>query len=101
MLRQISPAGSDSLASNWILRERKCFVLRILYEGMGMCGELPVRYSLVVEDLKDVGENYGIWVESGGEQLLQRRIQALLELLMEGNVTAVTARDVVEDWLLY
>ncbi len=75
---------------------------------MGMCGELPVRYSLVVEDLKDVGENYGIWVESGGEQLLlrgitvsQRRIQALLELLMEGNVTAVTARDVVEDWLLY
>ena len=46
-------------------------------------------------------------VESGGERLLlrgvtasQRRIQALLELLMAGNVSAVTARDVVEDWLL-
>ena len=81
--------------------------MRILYEGMGMCGRLPVRYSLVAENLENAGENYGVLVESGGERLLlrgitvsQRRIQALLELLMAGNVSAVTARDVVEDWLL-
>ena len=73
-----------------------------------MCGKLPVRYSLVAEPLENAGENYGVLVESGGERVLlrgitvsQRRIQALLRLLMAGNVTAVTARDVVEDWLLH
>ena len=82
--------------------------MRILYERTGMCGKLPVRYSLVAENLENTGENYGVLVESGGERLLlrgitvsQRRIQALLRLLMAGNVTAVTARDVVEDWLLH
>ena len=82
--------------------------MRILYERTGMCGKLPVRYSLVAENLANAGENYGVLVESGGERLLlrgitvsQRRIQALLRLLMAGNVTAVTARDVVEDWLLH
>ena len=96
------------LASHRILCERKWFALRILYERTGMCGKLPVRYSLVAENLENAGENYGVLVESGGERLLlrgitvsQRRIQALLRLLMAGNVTAVTARDVVEDWLLH
>lgn len=81
--------------------------MRILYEGTQACGTIPVRYSLVAEELENAGENYGVLVESGGERLLlrgitvsQRRIQALLDLLMAGNVTAVTARDVVEDWLV-
>ena len=81
--------------------------MRILYAGTGTCGQTEVRYSLVAEELEEAGENYGVLVESGGERLLlrgvtaaQRRIQALLELLMAGNVSAVTARDVVEDWLL-
>ena len=81
--------------------------MRILYAGTGTCGQTEVRYSLVAEELEEAGENYGVLVESGGEHLLlrgvtasQRRIQALLELLMAGNVSAVTARDVVEDWLL-
>ena len=82
--------------------------MRILYAGTGTCGQTEVRYSLVAEELEEAGENYGVLVESGGERLLlrgitvsQRRIQALLGLLMAGNVTAVTARDVVEDWLLH
>ena len=82
--------------------------MRILYAGTGTCGQTEVRYSLVAEELEEAGENYGVLVESGGERLLlrgitvsQRRIQALLRLLMAGNVTAVTARDVVEDWLLH
>ena len=81
--------------------------MRILYAGTGTCGQTEVRYSLVAEELENAGENYGVLVESGGERLLlrgitvsQRRIQALLEQLMAGNVTAVTARDVVEDWLV-
>ena len=81
--------------------------MRIFYEGDRVCGTIPVRYSLVAEELETAGENYGVLVESGGERLLlrgitvsQRRIQALLEQLMAGNVTAVTARDVVEDWLV-
>ena len=82
--------------------------MRILYEGTNICGKPTVRYSLVADDLENAGENYGVLVESGGERLLlrgitvsQRRIQALLGLLMAGNVTAVTVRDVVEDWLLH
>ena len=81
--------------------------MRILYAGTSTCGQTEVRYSLVAEELEEAGENYGVLVEIGGERLLlrgvtasQRRIQALLELLMAGNVSAVTARDVVEDWLL-
>ena len=81
--------------------------MRILYAGTSTCGQTEVRYSLVAEELEEAGENYGVLVESGGERLLlrgvtasQRRIQALLELLMAGNVSAVTARDVVEDGLL-
>ena len=35
----------------------------------------------------------------GGVTASQRCIQALLELLMAGNVSAVTARDVVEEYL--
>ncbi|WP_455581418.1 DUF6514 family protein [Dysosmobacter sp.] len=50
---------------------------------------------------------YGILVESGQEReairgitLSQRRVETLLCTLIRGGVTAVTARDVVEDWLL-
>ena len=81
--------------------------MRILFAGTGTCGQSEVRYSLVAEELEEAGENYGILVESGGERLLlrgitvsQRRIQLLLGLLMAGSVSAVTARDVVEDWLV-
>ena len=81
--------------------------MRILYEGDRVCGTIPVRYSLVAEELENAGENYGVLVESGGERLLlrgitvsQRRIQSLFEHLMVGKVTAVTGRDVVEDWLV-
>ena len=80
--------------------------MRILFAGTGACGQTEVRYSLVAEELEEAGENYGILVESEGERLFlrgitvsQRRIQALLRLLMAGNVSVVTARDVVEDWL--
>ena len=82
--------------------------MRILFAGTGTCGLSEVRYSLVAEELEEAGENYGILVESGGERLLlrgitvsQRRIQSLLGLLMAGSVSAVTARDVVEDWLVH
>ena len=81
--------------------------MRILFEGTGTCEETQVRYSMVAEELEEAGENYGILVESGEERLLlrgitvsQRRIQALLRQLIAGSVTAVTAKDVVEDWLL-
>ena len=81
--------------------------MRILFEGTGACEETQVRYSVVAEELQEAGENYGILVESGEERLLlrgitvsQRRIQALLRQLIAGSVTAVTAKDVVEDWLL-
>ena len=81
--------------------------MRILFEGTGACEETQVRYFVVAEKLEEAGENYGILLESGEERLLlrgitvsQRRIQALLRQLMAGSVTAVTAKDVVEDWLL-
>lgn len=50
---------------------------------------------------------YGVLVEGGGDRALipsvapsRRRVQALLAVMMQGRVTPITARDVVEDWLL-
>ena len=43
--------------------------MRILYERTGMCGKLPVRYSLVAENLENAGENYGVLVESFDKRL--------------------------------
>lgn len=81
--------------------------MRTLFAGTNVCGDLTIRYFLLAEELGSIGENYGILVESGQERetirgitLSQRRIETLLCALMRGGVTAVTARDVVEDWLL-
>lgn len=75
--------------------------------GAAWCRELPVRYYLLAEEVREGRRTYGILVEGGGDRVLlpsvatsQRRVRSLLALLMQGRVTPTTARDVVEDWLL-
>ena len=51
--------------------------------------------------------SYGIAVEAGGEgeavldlTVSRSRADALMRRLIAGSVTAVTVRDIVDDWLL-
>ena len=74
-------------------------------EGTRMCGALAVRYYLLQQGAAPV--SYGVAVEADGVgeaipdiTASRGRAEALLGRLMAGEVTAVTARDVVEDWLL-
>ncbi len=74
--------------------------------GQSECRGTAVRYYLLVEDWKGMGENYGFQIKYGRETVTvpritssQRRIQTLLGVLVRGCVTPVTAREVVEDWL--
>ena len=71
------------------------------------CRGVPVDYFLLVEEQDALWEHYGICVESGGERAeipgitaSQTGILSLLSKLMQGGVTPVAARYVVEDWLL-
>ncbi len=80
---------------------RKRFIARA-----SCCGRL-VRYYLLVNAASGGSRMYGILIEGGGSQEKipaitpsRRRIQSLLEQLVQGCVTPVTVRDVVEDWLL-
>lgn len=69
-------------------------------------GERTINYSLVAGTPgADRGE-YGILIESDGEQVLipalsfsRRGVQELLGRMCRGLVTPVTARDIAEDWL--
>ena len=81
--------------------------LRACFVGRRPCCGAPVDYFLLVEEPDARLEHYGVRVESGGERAeipgitaSQTRILALVSRMMRGGVTPVTARDVVEDWLL-
>lgn len=82
--------------------------MRSYLVGEAKCLERTVEYYLLAESMEETGgEVYGVGVKFDGESeeipgitISQRRVQALLEALIQGGVTPVTARDVVEDWLL-
>lgn len=82
--------------------------MRSILVGEAACLEQTVEYYLLVEPVGETeGEVYGIGVKLGGESetipgitVSQRRVQSLLDVLIQGSVTPVAARDVVEDWLL-
>ena len=75
--------------------------------GMVRCCELAIHYYLLADDGQEGRRQYGILVEGGGDSVSipritvsRLRVQSLLERLIRGRVTPVTALDVVEDWLL-
>lgn len=93
------------------------------FYGSALCGEADVRYFLLVEEPGETAARigglsaedaaawnrteYGVAVEKGGEEtsLLAldsslERVQDLLDRMVRGAVTPVSARDVAEDWLL-
>ncbi|MCI8909774.1 MAG: hypothetical protein HFG09_03755 [Oscillibacter sp.] len=81
--------------------------MRSILTGTAECGGSDVRYYLLQEPLGEEAECYGVAVEYGGERAELRdltpsrgRAEELLERMRRGQVTPVTARDVVEDWLL-
>lgn len=81
--------------------------LRRRLVGIARCREMPVHYYLLVNGESGGRRMYGILVKCGGDREVipeitpsRRRVQSLLGLLIQGRVTPVTVRDVVEDWLL-
>ena len=80
--------------------------MRRIFVGNAVCGQKLIRYYLLEYDTAGRA-CYGIQVEVGREKTVIPRITpsqvavlALAEWLIRGCVTPVTARDVVEDWLL-
>lgn len=80
--------------------------MRKLFVGEAWCRALPVRYYLLEEDEKNAGA-YGVQIELAGEAASaralspsRRRVLELAETLVQGAVTPVGLRDVVDDWLL-
>lgn len=76
------------------------------FMGERKCRNFWVRYYLLKERSAS-GEIYGVGMERDGEGMdlpdltpSQKRAQALLENLIRGQVTPVSLRDVVDDWLL-
>lgn len=74
--------------------------------GTVKCRDFEVRYYLLAE-FSELGRLYGVGMERDGEGVdlpaitpSRMRAQALLKDLMWGQVTPVSLRDVVEDWLL-
>lgn len=79
--------------------------MRKIWFGQSECRGEAVCYYLVVEETAEV-ERYGLQVRCGGEKETmkditssQRQIQILLETMVRGGVTPITAREIVEDWL--
>ena len=79
--------------------------MRKIWFGQSECCGAAVRYYLMAEEVAGI-ERYGLQIRYGDETetvpditTSQRRIQSLLEILMQGGVTPATAREVVEDWL--
>ncbi len=81
--------------------------MRALLIGQRQLQEKPIRYYLLAEDCGSFTESYGVRIEHDSEEaaipgitMSQVKIQLLMETLINGIVTPVGLRDVVEDWLL-
>ncbi|MBQ9521859.1 MAG: hypothetical protein IJR72_04730 [Oscillospiraceae bacterium] len=80
--------------------------MRKFFFDSAALGDNTVQYSLVTGTPDADRGEYGILVESGGEQVLipalsvsRFRVSELLGMMCRGLVTPVTAWDVAEDWL--
>lgn len=80
---------------------KTCFV------GSSECLGRPIHYSLLFTKSDSGTEQYGVLVKYGYQQVAipnitasHAKIQSLIDLLMQGNVTPCAVRDVVDDWLL-
>lgn len=74
--------------------------------GESRCGGAALRYYLLTEE-SAAGALYGVQAELNGERtavpgitMSRHRVQNLLDGLIQGQVTPVALRDVVDDWLL-
>ena len=81
--------------------------MRSVFMGSRRLSGEVLNYHLLIEEVEDLGENYGVLLEGFGQTaaipgitVVQNRALSLLEKLRRGAVTPVGLRDVVEDWLL-
>ena len=75
--------------------------------GTSECLGTPIEYLLVSDVLEEGAESYGVMVRLGDEEELipnvsssKDSVQRLLDAMMAGAVSPVSAKDVVEDWIL-
>lgn len=80
---------------------KTCFV------GSSECLSLPIHYSFLSTKSDSGTEQYGVLVTYGCQQVAipnittsYTEIHDLIDLLIQGNVTPCSVRDVVDDWLL-
>lgn len=81
--------------------------MRSVFMGSRRLSGETLSYHLLIEEVEDLGENYGVLLEGFGQTaailgitVVQNRALSLLEKLRHGAVTPASLRDVVEDWLL-
>lgn len=81
--------------------------MRSVFMGSRRLSGEVLNYHLLIEEVEDLGENYGVLLEGFGQTeaipgitVVQNRALSLLEQLRHGAVTPASLRDVVEDWLL-
>lgn len=81
--------------------------MRRIQVGAAICACGPVEYYLLEENEAEPGARYGVEVAGGGERETVRGVTdarealtALMEGMICGGVTPVSARYIVEDWLL-
>ena len=81
--------------------------MRSVFMGSRRLDGETLQYHLLVEEVEDLGENYGVLLEGFGQRaaipgitVIQDRALTLLEGLRRCAVTPAGLRDVVEDWLL-
>ena len=81
--------------------------MRSVFMGSRRLSGEVLNYHLLIEEVEDLGENYGVLLEGFGQTAavpgitaVQDRALSLLDLLCRCDVTPAGLRDVVEDWLL-
>ena len=81
--------------------------MRSVFMGSRRLSGETLSYHLLIEEVEDLGENYGVLLEGFGQTeaipgitVVQNRALSLLEQLRHGAVTPASLRDGVEDWLL-
>ena len=82
--------------------------MRTVLFGTQQVLQTEMRYYLLAEEFGNMGESYGVRIDSGdgdsaslrGITLSQCKILLLMDLIMRNTVTPVALQDVVEDWLV-
>ena len=81
--------------------------MQTIFMGEAECEGSPIQYHLLAEEAESGIGSYGVRVILGEEIASlpgvtgsQTAIMELIEAMIRGTVTPVSAREIVDDWLL-